>query len=554
MSQILSLLKGRALLAGLLVMAFTTVWLSLAFNRPLAHPDEGRYAEIPREMLASGDWTTPHLNGLAYLEKPPLQYWVTAAAYKLFGISEWSARLCTMLAAGLNVLIVFLLGRRLRDSATGALAAAVLASCVLHFALGQVLTLDMMFSCAMTAMLAAFCMAQLTRASAESSSHIWMLASWAFLGLAVLTKGLVAMVIAGTVLVIYVPWQRDWAVLRTLRPVTGVALFALLVTPWFIQVSRANADFLQFFFVREHFQRYLTDEAQRVEPWWYFLKILAAGALPWLPQMGAALCSSWRQTATRGQFDASRVLWIWCVFILVFFSLSHSKLAPYILPLLPPLALLTAARGWLGNVTALRISICIQALIAVGLLGYVLFARWGNTTALPQGIMEKALAAAVTIAAVSLPIAAACWWATRSGRTFQAALGLAAASFLCWSVLFASVGHDPSLRSGKSLAAQIPAELARSVPIFSVRTYDQTLPFYLRRRMLLVDSRGELDYGLQHAPERGIDDIRSFETTWRSLQSGIAIMPHKTYATLAGRGLPMRVLGKDTRRIAVSRQ
>jgi hypothetical protein len=121
-------------------------------------------------------------------------------------------------------------------------------------------------------------------------------------------------------------------------------------------------------------------------------------------------------------------------------------------------------------------------------------------------------------------------------------------------VLFATVGRQDSLRSGRSLAAQIPADLLARAPIFSVQTYDQTLPFYLQRTMFLVDWRGELDYGLRYAPGRTITDMARFEQTWRDLANGIAIMSHETYAQLDARGLPMRVLGRDRRRVAVSRQ
>jgi len=306
------------------------IWFALAVQRPLANPDEGRYAEIPREMLASGDWITPHLNGLAYVEKPPLQYWATALTYQLFGVNEWTARFWTLFAAWLDVALVYLFARRMWGRRVATVAAAVLASSVLHFALGQILTLDMAFTLLLTATLCSFCMAQVLRVAEPVTSGRWMLATWMLLACAVLTKGIAAILITGAVLSIYVVWQRDWSVLRTLRPIAGVALLLAVTAPWFIQVSRANPDFLQFFFVREHLERYLTDVENRVEPWWYFAAVFAAGALPWLPQLGKALLQGWRASAPLGQFDVQRLLWIWCVFILAFFSLSDSKLSPYI--------------------------------------------------------------------------------------------------------------------------------------------------------------------------------------------------------------------------------
>jgi 4-amino-4-deoxy-L-arabinose transferase-like glycosyltransferase len=545
--------RARAVYSWLAVVTLTAIWFALGAGRPLNHPDEGRYAEIPREMLASGDWVTPHLNDLAYLEKPPLQYWATAVAYRLMGSSEWTARLPTMLAAWLNVVFVFLLGRRLWNFRTGLIAAALLASAVLHFAMGQILTLDMAFTCLMTAMLCAFCMAQLSRDSARRASNGWTLASWVMLGLATLTKGVVALVIAGSVLSIYMLWQRDWAVWRTLRPGAGLAVLLIVTAPWFVLVSRANHDFLEFFFIHEHFQRYLTDSAQRVEPWWYFLAILAAGVLPWPAQMASALINGWRSTTAPGQFDARRLLWLWCVFVLVFFSLSGSKLPPYVLPVLPPLALLTAARESSGPFRWLSVSVWIMLCCALAWIVYVLVAPSVSADPLIQRVVHAARPAALMFGLVAALAAFFCRRAALDKQPVHAVVSLAVGWFLGLSLLFASVGHEGSLRSGRELAARIPPDLAARAPIFSVQTYDQTLTFYLRRTLTLVDTRGELDYGLRHEPEKGIG-MRAFEQRWLDLPEAVAIMSHTTYSHLLARGLPMRVLGMDRRRVAVSRQ
>ncbi|MFC4314739.1 phospholipid carrier-dependent glycosyltransferase [Steroidobacter flavus] len=544
----------QTLLVAACIVAFTIVWFSLALGRPLAHPDEGRYAEIPREMVLRGDWVTPHLNGVAYLEKPPLQYWATAALYKFFGEGEWTARLCTMLAAWLNVLLMFVLGRRLWGTRTGVLAAAFLGSTVLHFLMGQILTLDMAFTFLLTAMLCTFCMTQATRDSAPGESSHWMMATWILLALAVLTKGLAAIVIAGAVLTLYVIWQRDWAVLRTLRPVTGVVILAIVAVPWFYLAARANPEFLHFFFIEQHFQRYLTDAAQRIEPWWYFIAILAAGTLPWLPQMAGALFNGWRTESKPGQFDVRRLLWIWCVFVLVFFSLSNSKLAPYVLPVLPPLALLTASREECIDSRALRVSIGVLVLFAISLIVYCTGATHFTKDPVTLEAIEQGRIAVGTFAVIAFVTAVLCWRAAQAGRSARAITGLAAAWFIGFALLFSTVAKHESLRSGKSLAAQIPSDLAAHAPIFTVQTYDQTLPFYLRRTMFMVDTHGELDYGLRRAPGAAIPEMARFEQTWRELNDGVAIMTHECYARLEARGLPMRVLGRDKRRIAVSRR
>lgn len=545
---------SRAARVRLAVVALTAIWFALAAGRPVTNPDEGRYAEIPREMLVSGDWVTPHLNGLIYIEKPPLQYWMTALAYSILGPNEWSARCWTMLSAWLNVLMVFALGRRLWGLRTGLIAAAFVASSVLHFALGQILTLDMTFTSLMTAMLCAFCMAQLSRDAQGKDGGRWMLGAWAMLALATLTKGVVAWVIAGSVLCMYVLWQRDWAVWRTLHLGSGLLVLLGIAAPWFILVARADPDFLQFFFVHEHFQRYLTDSAQRVEPWWYFGAVLAAGVLPWLFQMASALCNGWRASVPRGRFDASRLLWLWCVFVLVFFSVSNSKLAPYVLPVVPPLALLAAARESSRGVRWLSVSVGILLTCAVLWIAYVLIAPSVSHDPVIRRVVPAVRPAALAFGVIA--VLGTYFWrrATVRQQPVQAVICVAVVSFLGLSLLSISLGHQGSLRTGRSLAAQIPAHLAAHAPIFSVRTYDQTLPFYLRRTMILVGYRGELDYGLRHDPESGIGEVTAFEQRWRDMPEAIAIMPHAIYSQLAARGLPMRVLGRDQKRVAVSRQ
>jgi 4-amino-4-deoxy-L-arabinose transferase-like glycosyltransferase len=180
---------------GLAVLV-SVVWFATLPMRPLFNPDEGRYAEIPREMLAGGDWVIPHLNGLAYIEKPPLQYWATAAAFSVFGEGEFAARFYTACCALATVVVVWLLARTLWETAAAWRAAAVLSSMVLFVVLGQLLTLDMSLTFYMTMSLAGFLVAQRGSLSAQRR---WMLVAWAAAALGVLTKGLVAAAIPAAV-------------------------------------------------------------------------------------------------------------------------------------------------------------------------------------------------------------------------------------------------------------------------------------------------------------------------------------------------------------------
>jgi 4-amino-4-deoxy-L-arabinose transferase-like glycosyltransferase len=532
---------------GIFIALCALIWLTLAIGRPLNNPDEGRYAEIPREMLATGDWITPRLNGLAYLEKPPLQYWLTALSLGTFGSSEWSARLVALLAAMTNVWLVWLLGRRLQGTNTGWLAACMLGSSALHFVLGQTLTLDMAFTALMTGMLATFCLAQ-----SPDGGRQWMPATWILLGLAVLTKGVVALVIAAGVLGIYLLWQRDRAALRNLRPVSGLLLLFAVTLPWFLAAGRANPDFWHFFFVNQHFERYLTDAADRVEPWWYFGAVLALGCLPWLPAMARTLLLGWRSGAATGRFNAQRLLWLWCVFVILFFSLSQSKLAPYMLPVLPPLALLTALHAPRGRIPGLWFGAVALMLVSLALLVVGLRPAWVSSDAYIAEVALRARWGIIAILLLAVATVAGFFWTKRHDRSVLAVAVVAAGWFGSLTLLFASLGHEEQLRSGRALVPVL-ASVPAGTPMFSVQTYDQTLPFYLGRTMTLVDYRGELAYGIEHAPQLAIHSLAAFEQRWRELPTAAAVMPTTTYQELANRGLPMRVLGQDRRRVAVSR-
>ena len=185
-----------------LLAAFALLWFCNLGYRHLVKPDEGRYAEIPREMLATGDWLTPRLNGYKYFEKPALQYWATAASFRAFGTSEWAARLWTTLTGFLGVLLVYWAGNRLFGSPAGLYGAAVAASCTLYAMMGHILTLDMSLTFFMSASVFAFTLAQ---QDAEERGRLrWMLAGWAAAALAVLTKGLVGVVLPAATVAAYV--------------------------------------------------------------------------------------------------------------------------------------------------------------------------------------------------------------------------------------------------------------------------------------------------------------------------------------------------------------
>ncbi|HEY5263499.1 MAG TPA: glycosyltransferase family 39 protein, partial [Steroidobacteraceae bacterium] len=455
--------RRTSLMIGIAAVSFTALWFVLLAGRPLYDPDEGRYAEIPREMLAGGDWVIPRLNGLVYLEKPPLQYWITALAYRSFGQSEASARLCTGLAGYLSLLIVFLLGLRLWGIDAGIKALLLTGASSLFVLLGHQLTLDMTLSFCLLACLACFLMAQSAR---DTSRHwrLWMVGCWAAMAFGVLAKGLIGVLIPAASLCGYLIWQRDWLLLRRLNMRWGAPVFAAIAVPWFVLAARANPQFLKFFFVREHFQRFLTPIEHRTQPWWFFAPVLAVGILPWLPQALRCLVSTLCDRAPRGQFDATRLLWVWSVFVLVFFSFSDSKLIPYILPAVPALALLCAGPRSGGSRATLLGGALLTLLSSLGVLAYA-GDRWSSADGYPLVLLIRPVLLWTCAVLFAGALSCAAW--VRKARLRAALAALCVAWFLATcSILIAGNAAQP-LYSAKDAAAvlrQAPAD----APIFSL--------------------------------------------------------------------------------------
>jgi 4-amino-4-deoxy-L-arabinose transferase-like glycosyltransferase len=551
-------LRQSGLYLGLAVLLIA-VWLATLANRPLFNPDEGRYAEIPREMLSGGDWVIPHLDGLDYIEKPPLQYWATATMYRLFGVSEFAARLYTALTALGTVALVGLLGTRLGGRDTGWRAAAIASGMVMMVVLGQLVTLDMSLTFYMTASMTGFVLAQ----QANDSRPKWMLMAWIAAALGVLTKGLVAAAIPAAVLVIYSLCSRDFTPWRKLNLAWGLPVFLGLTVPWHWLAALRRHDFLQFFFVHEHFARYLTPIADREESWWFFGMVFLIGTVPWTVPALRVLVSGWRGggrghgAGTPGDgagspFRPTFFLWIWVLFVCVFFSLSDSKLMPYILPAMPALAVLIAAQP----IATLKRDFLVTAIltaIAGVVLGVASFYEPALVPASPGRPYFLVLAKPLREVAALLIVSGAFVWAQGARDATRAGVFLGVGWCLAGLLLIRAATLLAPIYSGIDLANALPPG-SGDAPLYSVRTYDQTLPFYLRRTVILVEYRRELDYGLRQAPGGEIADIDEFLRLWQSQTRAFAVMDKRTFNNFKERGVPMRNIGENVAHVMVARQ
>ena len=536
---------------------FALIWFLTLGTRSLIHSDEGRYAALALEMARSGDWVTPRLNGLLYFEKPALQYWIGALSFLVFGVSEFSARLWPGVAGFLTVLAVALTATRLWGRESGLHAFAIAASMTWIIGNSHFLTLDAGLTLFLTLTLCAVLLAQISEPDAPAQRR-WICLAWGAMAGAVLSKGLVGIVIPGCTLVLYSLASRDFGIWRRLRWAPGMTIFLLIAVPWFVVVSLRNPGFAEFFFIHEHFARYLTTVHDREGPLWYYLPLLLIGLLPWtggLPWLlrgnGLRMVPRHGQGNGQGAAGVRNILIAWAGFVLVFFSVSGSKLPSYILPMFPALALLLTAQLNQVGARALRWHLLVPALVWVGAgFASTQFERLADSDTPVQVL--AVLAHAVRVGAVLFLVgAAAAWWCLGRRHISAAVICVAFAHFAAFMLVMQ--GHDAhgQLKSADALAAQLLPLIEKDTPVFAVRSYDQSLPFYLQRNVVLVDYVDEFDFGQRHESGKSLATLDDFVARWRVLPRAAAYMTRETWQELRARDVPMRVVFEDPRRLVV---
>ena len=535
----------------LLVIIYGLLWFGTLNYRHLIPSDEGRYAEIAREMLVTGDWITPRYNGYKYFEKPPLQAWATAAAFQVFGIGDWQARLWTALTGFLTILIVGFTGARIFNARSGWLAAVVLASSPMWVISGHFNSLDMGLSSFLVAALCSLLIAQTSQN--KNSCRNWMWACWVFMALATLSKGVIGAAIPAMVLIAYSISAWDWKIWTRLRLFSGTILFFAITAPWFVLVAQRNPEFLEFFFIHEHLQRFTQDAHSRTGPIYYFVPLLLIGLLPWALQIPGSLIQAW--TERRREFSPSWLLVCWFVVIFAFFSVSHSKLPGYIIPVFPALALIIGNRldRLLGHTNTMALPWKLQALgfVLLGCIGFFFLDAIGKQ-ARPDEIEAYAQYTYWVVAAlIALVIfsAYASWQSKRNG--IQSIVSFACGFFLC--AIIAGTGHETLGRavSGIDLVTRVKASIPEKVNFYSVRLLDHTVPFYLGRTMIMVESPDELEFGVNQEPELWMPTLEAFITRWQEDQTAYALMVPEQFDALKAQSFPMQEVDRDSRRVIV---
>jgi len=321
-----------------IVAMFLLIYLLPLGIRPVAIPDEARYAEVPREMIASGDWIVPRLNGLRYFEKPVMGHWINGISILLFGENAFAIRFPSAMSAGLSALMIFMLVRRFSPEYSEALlAAAIFLSCFEVFGVGVFSVLDSMLAMFITAAMVSFFFAHMEENSLRKKGFLAMFG--AFCGLAFLTKGFLAFAVPVVSIVPFMLWEGRWRELFRIAPIP--ILTAILVAlPWGVMIHFREGDFWHYFFWEEHIRRFTADNAQHGEPFWHYIPVIMGGALPWTGLLPAAV-SGLGEKGLKTPLRRFGICWFFFPFL--FFSASRGKLGTYILPCFPPLAILTAS-------------------------------------------------------------------------------------------------------------------------------------------------------------------------------------------------------------------
>jgi 4-amino-4-deoxy-L-arabinose transferase-like glycosyltransferase len=480
---------GLAALAGFVF--FANLW-----RYGLWEPDEARYAEIAREMLSRGNLIVPHLNYVAYVEKPPLLYWLTSMSYFVLGVNEFAARVPVALSALVIVLATYYYVLRTYGRRVAILAGAILVTTPIFAILAQVLTTDMTLT--MLTTIASFALFLHWR---EGGRWCWL--AYAAMALAILTKGPVGAILPIAALAGFLIWQHDLrGALRRFHALSGIVLIVVIAAPWFGAVAIREPGYLDFYIIGEHFERAFVPDYSHAEAFYFYIPVLLAGMLPWSLMVPIL---TWRDSVPN---PARRFCLLAAVVIIVLFSIASAKLIPYVLPAVPFLAILIAdglaACLWPDDAVRAPCPKDSRILIESGALIVLMGIGVGVV-----GLMAAHFRTPYVIAArPALYVAAAIFigWGTVATICFagrRATLGIAcviaAMTLALFTGTYARIELEP-LRSYAELCRAVAAA-AGDAPIICYHRYVQALPFYNRRRVILLGARTELDFGARRDPE-----------------------------------------------------
>lgn len=511
----------------------------------LWEPDEARYSEIAREMLASRNFIVPHLNYVPYIEKPPLLYWLTTLSMSLMGVNEFAARFVNAFAALFGVVATTFFAAKTFDARRAILAGSVLTTSAIYALMAQVLTTDMLLTAIMTTALFGFFMHW-------RDGGYWCWLSYAAMGLAALTKGPVGIAIPLLVATIFLWRERDLrGAMRKFHAAPGLLMTIGIAAPWFVAITIREPGFFDFYFIGEHFRRFFDASYSHDQPIYYYVPIVIGGLVPWtfaLPFI------PWRHLAPNParSFCVSASATIFALF-----SLSNAKLVPYILPAIPPLAIVIAD-GLLtlidrrNDVDPRRLA-AIGPLLGIGGAGAIGIAMHAADFRAPYPMMVRPAIeiSGVILVTGGLGCFAACWM--RRGVTGLAIVILTGAGVLT-AISYGRLMAEP-LRSYARLAREIE-RLEPDARLVCYPRYVQSLPFYTGRRVILVGGKTELTFGSEHDPDAAdFFFIRRADLVklWNDPHPTVLVIDRSSFDPLKQLFGPYTVIASDLKKVAIMR-
>jgi len=479
------------------VLLFSLVLMALAFGLgtpPLFDSDEGRNAEVAREMAVTNDYVLPQLNGLPYLDKPILFFAAGAGFVEILGPTELAVRLPSLLFGLATVLLTGWYGGRLFGRTVGYLAAFITAASPLAVAFSRVVIFDSTLT--FFIVLAIVAMERAISEDDIDAARRWLVLAWLAVACGVLTKGPVAIAVP---LMVTIPYGIRARRGRRLFSLGSLLVFAVVIAAWVWPVSLRIPDFLKYVVVTETFKRLTTNELHRTAPPWYFIPIFLGGTFPWSVALlsGSRRVRSFRDDA--GKLDRRIFfLLLWVIVPLVFFSISQSKRPQYILPVVPGAALLlaflwTSTRGALIGKRAAAI-----ALAVVGLLFAIFPMVYRGHGHVPADLIAAASPALLLLGATMVLAAIAAWM----GRgLWPVVIALSVPVFVAPIILMPVMQAVGRIRSTRQLVETLPAGQWAKSSIISVRTYEPSLSFYSHKPVTIATrDANELrsNYAIRH--------------------------------------------------------
>ena len=339
--------RGREVLLLLILVALCLTLFFFGLGaRPLWDIDEGMHAATSRDMVLSGDWITPKVNGENFYDKPILYNWLAAVSFLIFGFTEFAARFPAAILGLGGVIITYLLGRKMFNPMVGFLGGVILATNVEYVILSRAVIHDISLCFFIT--LAFFCF-YLGLGNVRRRKTYFLL-SYASLGFAVLAKGPVGLLLPILIIGLFILLRRRLSLLKEMEIGWGLLIFLLIATPWYLLISLKNRDYGGYFFIQQNLMRFLSPEAHHHQPFYYYFPVLLGGFFPWSCFLPLALIRALR-LGSRERDDGVVFVIVWFIVIFVFFSMASSKLSTYVLPLFPAASLLVGCL-WHGLLRA----------------------------------------------------------------------------------------------------------------------------------------------------------------------------------------------------------